>query len=409
MINCFGVRCTPDLRYLATGHVFDRKPVIGSVPAVLKKLHQMSAGDGTLGLSDLGRCKRIGLALVFGSCISLFLPLSFGLPVILYFVLSVIGLLLYAKAKQRRLWWSGMALFPVLGPLIGLRILSWKPKTPESIDFRSGSIVSILISVIAIGITAPWLVELAASINLPDDQWYPQHRLGGEALFFIMPLFILIIPGAFLSHLNRYEFAKTRKLRPFLIVEGVFAGLFLMSYFAAFLVGSMVQEVYEVHMETVLSRLEIGMSRHDVETLILEANASSVKPPGNGAFSTTEKHEDDLYYRLQSALQTARRGELADFSASRQRRFLQPILNDDNHSTQQFRRTHFLGIFHDVSYELLVKYENGRLDWGRYVEQAYYDGPGPCRVVYIGDPETTWTSELCYKPIEYGEWNTAHR
>ncbi len=400
----------PNLDNRATGHVFDRTPVVGSVPTVLKKLHQMSAGDATLGSLDLGRCKRIGLALVFGSYISLFLPLGFGPPVILYLVLSVIGLLLYAKAKQRWLWWSSMAIFPVFGPLIGLWILSSKPKTPKSIDFRWGSIGSILSSVIAIGITAPWLVELAASIYLPDDQWYPQHRLGGAALLFIMPLFILIIPATFFSHLNKYKFATTTKLRPFLIVEGLFAGLFLTSFFMTFYVGSKVQKAYEVHMETVLSRLEIGMSRRDVETLVLEANAASVRSPGNGAFSTTEKHEDDLYHRLQSALQAAQRGEPADFSASRDRRFLQPIPNDGDPSTQQFRRMHLLGAFHDVSYELLVNYDKyGGLDWGRYVQKAYYDGPGPCRVVYIGDPPTAWTSELCYKPIEYGEWNTAHR
>ena len=78
-------------------------------------------------------------------------------------------------------------------------------------------------------------------------------------------------------------------------------------------------------------------------------------------------------------------------------------------SIQRFRRVYFLGPFHDISYELLVKYNDAnRLLWTRYGSRAYYDGPGPCRVVYIGESAPAWKAGVC-DPVEYGKWNTTSR
>ncbi len=363
--------------------------------------------------AELRRYKRFGIALISGSYASFALPFALpidpGFVLVLYMGLSVIGVVLYAKGKQRRLWWSVIGLYPVLGPLLSLWILSWKPKTRTNLDFKSGSIASVIASIIGICVTSPWLIELGVSIYLPEDRWYPGHQLGVGALFFILSPFILCIVASVIVHLNKYEFASTSKLKPFLITEMVFAGLFLLSFSGTFYVTSKIPDVYEVRSEKALSQLQVGMSRHSVETLVFEANAALLAPPREGWLFGTTEYENTLYRKVQQALQSTRTDEAVDFSIfSRREHFsLKPDKRDA--SIQRFRRLYLLGPFHDISYELLVKYNDAnRLLWARYGSRAYYDGPGPCRVVYIGESAPAWKAGVC-DPIEYGKWNTTSR
>ena len=363
--------------------------------------------------AELKRYKRIGIALILGSYASFALPFALpidpGFVVVLYMGLSVIGVVLYAKAKQRRLWWGVIGLYPVLGPLLSLWILSWKPKTRTTMDFRGGSIAGILASIVGIFLTSPSLIELAASVYLPEDQWYPGQTVGGPGLFFFLSPFILWIVASVIVHLNKYEHASTSKLKPFLIAETVFAGLFFLSFFNSFYVTSKILDVHEVRSEKALSQLQVGMSRHNVETLVFDANVALIAPPREGWLFGTTNYENELYRKVQHALQSTRSGEAVNFSIFSRKEYFMLKPNKKDPSTQRFRRIYILGAFNDISYELLVKYDDtDRLLWARYVSQAYYDGPGPCRVVYIGDSAPPWTSKIC-DPLTYGKWNTASR
>jgi hypothetical protein len=366
--------------------------------------------------AQLRRDQNIGLALIFGSYASFALPFAVpsalpiadGVVTLLYFSMSIIGVVLYAKGKQRRLWWGVLGFLPVLGPLLGLWILSWKPKARTKTDFRGGSVASVVASIVAIFLTSSSLVELAASIYLPGEQWYPGHQYGGGGLFLFLSPFILFIPASVVGHLNKYEFASTKKLKPFLITETVFAGLFLFSVFSSFYVTAKIVDVHETRSENILSQLQVGTGRHRVETLVLEANASLVAPPREGPFGTTE-YQNELYRGVQQALEAARNGETVDFSTLDGKQYFAMWSDNGNPSIQRFKRTYILGAFHDINYELLVKYDDtDRLLWARYVSQTYNDGPGSCRVVYVGDSAPAWNSDLCL-PMEVGEWKTKSR
>jgi hypothetical protein len=384
----------------------------GKVRGTVKDAEALQAATRQAGQeAQLRRYKHIGLALIFGSYASLVLPVGFGLIFVLYLSLSVVGVLLYAKGKQRRLWWGVIGLYPAVGPVLSLWILSWKPKARTKLDFRGGSVASVIASIIAIFLTSPSLIELAASIYLPQGQWYPGHQPGGAGLLLFLSPFILCIVASVIVHLNKYEFASTKKLKPFLITETVFAGLFLFSLFNSFYVTAKIVDLHEARSETALSQLQVGRGRHRVETLVLEANAALVAPPRDGLFGTTE-YQNELYRGVKQALEAARTGETADFSVLTGEEYF--VLNPDKGDTsiQRFTRIYILGAFHDINYELLVKYNDAdRLHWVQYVRQAYYDGPGPCRVVYVGDTAPSapgWSSDLC-TPMEYGKWKTKSR
>ena len=145
-----------------------------------------------------------------------------------------------------------------------------------------------------------------------------------------------------------------------------------------------------------------------METLVLEANAALLAPPSKGLFGTTE-YQNELYRGAQQALEAARNGEAVDFSTLDGKEYFAMRSDNGDPSIQRFERFYILGPFHDINYKLLVDYDNtDRLLWARYVSQAYNDGPGSCRVVYVGDSAPAWNSDLCL-PMEVGEWETESR
>ena len=152
----------------------------------------------------------------------------------------------------------------------------------------------------------------------------------------------------------------------------------------------------------------MGIGRHRVKTLVLEANVALLALPRKGLFGTTE-YQNELYRGAQQTLEAARNGETVDFSTLDGKQYFAMWPDNGDPSIQRFKRTYVLGPFNDVGYELVVKHDDaGGLLWARYVSQAYYDGVGPCRVIYVGESAPVWTSEICF-PIEYGEWNTKSR
>lgn len=351
------------------------------------------------------RSKYIGIALVVTGVV-----LTFSTSmVVIAVVMGVLGLALYAKAKSRSRWLCAVGLFPVLGPLIGLWILSSKEKarpTRGISDYGIGNIVGCAVFVL---ISYDVLWEFFLSVVLPDDRWHPMPSSYGVLPFMLSPLILFIIIVS-LARVDQYRKILTPGNRkPRVIVEVVFVGLFAFTLFQTFHMLSKVQDVMEVRSESVLSGLQVGMSRQDVGILILKADAAMIGAPQKGWLAETNRYQDNLYAEVREAHESAKGGAAVDFGRLKEgkaRWLFLPDKSEREGSNQTFRRVYALGPFHDVSYEILVRYDDAdRVEAARYISSAYYDGFGPCRVIYIGDSAPAWSSELCLR-MEYGQWKT---
>lgn len=379
-------------------------PVFGNASAVKSPESNTSAVTN----EDLARYKYVGIALVVTSVVLTFSTSMVGIAV----VMGVLGLALYARARNRSLWLCAVGLLPVLGPLIGLWMLSSKKKNrpaQSTSDYGIGNIVGCAIFVL---FTYDISWQFFLSVALPDDQWHPRPSPYGVIPFMLSPLILFII-GVSLARVDEYRKIFTRGHRkPIVIVEMVFVGLFAFALFQTFHMLSKVRDVMEVRSESVLSGLQVGMSRQDVEILILKANAAMIGTPQKEWLAKTNRYQDSLYAAVQDALESAQHGAAVDFGTLKERKarwLFVPSENEREGSNQTFRRVHTLGPFHDVSYEILVSYDEAeRVQAALYVSSAYYDGPGPCRVIDIRDSRPAWTSGLC-TPLEYGKWKTTSR
>lgn len=348
-----------------------------------------SARPGQAGdKAELNRHKYIGLGLIAASLVvGIWPPFDPTISIeVLSVIVGTIGLAFYAKAKNRSLWWCSLGLLPVGGPLLGLLVLTRKHRRKS--DFPGIAIANIICCAFFVLLSYGVLLEFFLSVYLPEDEWYPRPVPYGVLLFIFNPLILFVIFVS-LKRLKQYfKIPTLGRYRSVVIVEVILVGLFTFSLFQTFHMLSKVRGVMDARSEKVLSKLQVGMSRKDVEILMLEANAALIGPSRERKSAEMNDDPDSLHAIVQQALEAARTSGAADFTMLKQRDVRWVFVpREEKKSIQSFGRVHILGPFHDVSYEILVTYDDAdRVQAARYVSSAYYDGTGPCEVVYFGDP-----------------------
>ncbi|MFQ5780696.1 MAG: ankyrin repeat domain-containing protein [Nitrospiria bacterium] len=114
------------------------------------------------------RYKAIGLGLVtIGLAIHAYQSLmlmrnDFSLMLVAEFVLPMVGLIFYARTKGRTDWWALMVIFPMVGPILGLAILTVLPDRSHvekilEIEIKSYSSIAFTVCIIGIGLLFSWI------------------------------------------------------------------------------------------------------------------------------------------------------------------------------------------------------------------------------------------------------------
>jgi hypothetical protein len=276
-------------------------------------------------------------------------------------------------------------------------MLSFHARENGEPAFPDSSVGNIVCCAVIIVIALPAWKQFLLSITLPEDQWFPTP-LGSQGILFMAGLFIWFAVITSLAHVRRFlSIPIEERYRSIYITEATLAVLFVLSLVQVFHMDTEVRYLFQARDKAAFQKLEVGMSKRNVEALIVETNLALIGPPRNGWLNRTSASHYGVYLRLRDALETARSGRDIDFSDFDERGFrstsiFRLVSRDDGSDT--FERIYKLGAFSDddYSYRLLVKYDDSnRLQWAQY-ERAD-GGVMPCTVLQVGEapiPQVPW-------------------
>jgi len=279
-------------------------------------------------------------------------------------------------------------------------MFSYRNKEKSKPTFPDFSVGNIVCCGLVIWASSSAWEQFLLSIYLPEDQWYPTPLLIG-AIFLMLSLFIIFAFITSLAHVPKFlSIPVEEEYRFIYITEAIFAGLFFLSLIQIFHMDTKIRYLFQARDTTAFQKLEVGMSKEDVEALIVEANLTLIGPPRDGWFSRTSDSHYRLYLRLEDALQTARTGGAIDFSDFDEREIRLSIfrLAQRDDEGDLFRRIYKLGVFSDDDYDyrIVINYDDtDKLRWARY-ERAD-GGIMPCAVLHIGEapiPQVPWRCPL---------------
>ena len=316
--------------------------------------------------------------------------LGFGVhPIFLIagIALCGVGLAYYAKSLGRSLAWGAFALWPIGGPPVGLVVLAInkRPQVMSAAQLKRGWLQY------AAGL---WFFPLIA--NLKDGQsciaWpneqFPSLKIveGSDCGFasFMLVSIIFVAGIVFIvSCVKAISAFGARSSASWLAARAVVIGVTVIYTVGAFSTAKNASRVYEARSVTPLAELRVGMTKDDVEQVILQTNDALIPPledPRSG-ISGEEKAE---YQKVRDALSRVTLGQPVNFSDLHFHRVLFNINLDSldrigapkaSDSQVLFVRSCCQMMFRWTRFDLFVDYDqDNRLKSARYLKSDHEDG-----------------------------------
>ncbi len=231
-----------------------------------------------------------------------------------------------------------------------------------------------VVSTISLGLLCvfllPFLPDLLKHIILPREEWHPSLTVVGYPMN--LTVFLATPPViSFLVSLARcMRSGGIRNGKGWLTVRLVLAGLTIFLLLGSYATAQAGRALLDARLEKGIARLQAGMSRIRVETVILEANASVLPAPRNGFLRGIWESDDGAYAKMQDAVRRIMKGENIDL-----RHMPAGLLALQGSSPMQqlFRRRYYFsfGTDRDEFYELLIEYDDRQgLQQARYFKRV---------------------------------------
>jgi hypothetical protein len=334
----------------------------------------------------------VGLGLAFELIYVYFdLDPPFGLLVVSGMVLCGIGLSCFAKSRERSMAWGGAAIFPFIGPLLGLLILAVKrkPKT-EQPPSKVMSLAQLKWGPLLYA-GALWLLPLQAGglscLTLPDEQYPPLNMVEGSncgVVFFAILPFSFFLSLVFLHECGKA--VKTFGVRAsagWLALRAIIIGLTLIYAFSSLDTTSKAARMVEARTTQLLAALQPGMTKDDVERAIVHVNASLI-PPSADTNTGTKSAEETEYQKVRDVVGHMSQGQPVNF---KDLHFHRALFNLNPDSLDRiagpkspphgavFVRSCCQLMFRWTRYDLFVEYDSeNRMTSARYLKSDHEDG-----------------------------------
>ena len=389
------------------------------------------AGDSLLNTvahsEDDRKLKYWGLGLTgIGIVCESLLTYEGSLPFFAGVILCAIGLGCYARFKDRSVMWGALALWPFVGPLLGLAVLAAKrrkaaPSVPamSSAQLKWGWLAYVL--VLGFVPVQVYLADGLACVYLPDERFPPLAMVEGSGCGFASYLTLCLALFAGVTAL--YGSAKAlrsfgfRVSAPWLALRMAMVAIAFAYAFRSIEMSEVASRMVEAQTSGALAALQPGMSKEAVESVILRANASLV-PPVGGAQESGRDHA--AYQKVRDALALAETGKSARFDTLHFHRAFFNVNLDSldriaaprpSGSESLYVRSCCQVMFRWTRYDLFVDYDaDNHLKAARYSRSSHEDGEDQgCVVLFELPPSGKPYPYPCPARTRIGETKLSRR